>query len=135
MIIFRCSVLLTALTLTACGSGQDDKICSTPPKRSTAIGVSTPTSIEQMAVTNGCIHNWAYRLASAPGSNREIADAVIGGCRDAIILESNLAVHEDTGKKTTQATEAAQFELSRKIYFDSALFHVVQARAGKCNIP
>ena len=135
MTIFRCNLVFVALALTACGSGQNDNICSTPPKRTVEIGSAARTSIEQMEVTNGCIHNWAYRLAPAPGSSREVAEAVVGGCRDAIIREANLMIKEDTGENADRESEAAQFESIRKTYFDSALFHVVQARAGRCNIP
>jgi hypothetical protein len=123
------------LLVTGCSSqsrfGQDDRICSIPLGPPPA---AAKNLYEQMAVTERCIHAWSYRLARAPGGNREIAEAALGGCRDAIIREANflLAVEK---QQVTFENEQAAFERLRRPYFDMALFHVVQARAGNCDIP
>jgi hypothetical protein len=88
-----------------------------------------------MGIAESCIHKWAYRLAPAPGTNREIADATVAGCRDAIMKEGNLMFKEQNGKDVDGNSEAAMFKLLRVRYADLALFHVVQARAGKCDVP
>lgn len=99
-----------ALALAGCGdkakSTADDKICLTPP----SIGQGD---------WRACIHTWAYRLAGAPDSSKVIAEAVIEGCRGAIEFNK--------GKEEFQQAKAQSFNL--------ALFHVVQARAGRCYIP
>ena len=141
MTTFRSSLILAMFVLAVGGCDvvqavkQDDRICSTPAKTDFSNAMIAKTSIEQMLVTESCVHKWAYRLARAQGSNRELADATLGGCRDALLMEGNLIIREQTGKDADSASEAVMFRKLQERYGDKALFNVVQARAGHCDIP
>jgi hypothetical protein len=95
----------------------------------------TKNSIEQMILAEDCVHRMSYKLAKAPGTNREIADAVIAGCRNVIIGEADLKVEEAKSREATGTEEREIFSLLRPRYYDQALFNVTSARAGKCKIP
>ena len=107
----RSALPLLVLALASCNS-PDDRICAKPPR--------LHLGQDQQAAAIDCIHRWAYRLAKADGPNREIANAVIGGCAENID-----ALMESTKQDPAKA----------RADFDSlALFYVVQARAGKCDV-
>jgi len=88
-----------------------------------------------------CIERMAYRLAGAPGSNSEVADAVMGGCTDLFrgVVAAQIAAAQTGGvpfSATSTANgldttaEGALFEDMRRL----ALFSVTQARAGHCDV-
>ena len=107
----RSALPFLVFALASCNS-SDDRICAKPPR--------LQLGQDQQTAAIGCIHRWAYRLAKADGPNREIANAVIGGCGEPIdrLLESS----EQNPTKIRADLETL------------ALFHVVQARAGECDI-
>jgi hypothetical protein len=135
MTIFRFKLLLAGACILSNCTGQSgkhsDRICTTPGPVTTEAAKNLG---EQMVITDRCVHAWSYRLARAPGSNREVAEAALGGCRLAIVYEAGFLVREEGGKLTAQ-TEAEAIDRLRKRYSEAALFHVVQARAGHCKIP
>jgi hypothetical protein len=66
-----------------------------------------------MGFAEGCVHRWAYRLAASKEPAEVVAKAVTeGACRLAV--------------SRTPFPD---------LYRGEALFHVVQARAGRCTIP
>jgi hypothetical protein len=113
----RLTAQVAALTLTACSagspSGPDDRICSTP-------AAQTP------GAWGTCVHRWSYKLAGSPDPARVVAEAAVTACADAIAYQVNEAAADERLELSTQITEAAP---------GIALFHVVQARAGRCEIP
>jgi hypothetical protein len=78
-----------------------------------------PAGADDYTNATSCIHRWAYRLARAAGPNREIAEAVEGGCTDAIDRWATMFPDEE--------------QRIREDFHALALFHVVQARAGDCD--
>jgi hypothetical protein len=127
------------MLLSGCGgaSVNNPKICTQPgtsylnPETKRADRGST----EQMVMNEDCIHAWAYRLGKAPGGNREIAEAVIEACSLGILYEANMRVQEQTGEKANKQSEALFAGELEERYIKTALFHVVQGRAGQCKIP
>jgi hypothetical protein len=140
MTTFRFSAALAAgCLLSACsnssGSGQNDKTCLTPPAVDTLEAVAAvKTPQDQATLTASCVHRWAYRLAKAEGPSNEIAKAVVGGCREAIDREGNLYLETSKDGMTMPQLERIRARLESK-YSELALFHVVQARAGNCDVP
>lgn len=107
----RNSLPLIILSLASCSS-PDDRICAKPPR--------LQLGLDLQSTATACVHRWAYRLAKADGPNREIASAVVSGCADSI----------DAFLASTK-----EGEVKAQTNFDGlALFHVVQARAGKCEV-
>ena len=125
MILARTVAISVTLALAACSNSpaQDDRICNTPGPIPTE---AANTFGEQMMAADRCFHAWAYRLAGAPGPNREITDAVYGACEDTIdrLVMLERKEFKNSNRDMWQAHFARQ-----------ALFHVVQARAGSCDIP
>ena len=136
MTIFRFSLAASfALLVAGCGVQSpkgDDRICATPPPLDLAAAAKVTKSWEQIELTDSCIHRWGYRLAKSPGTNRDIASAVLGACRDALLRESDLMFRENAGKAPSANDERAMMTELRDRYFETALFRVTQARAGKC---
>ncbi|QZD86164.1 hypothetical protein [Qipengyuania psychrotolerans] len=136
MIIFRYSlVFCAALFASSCNqiaSGGDDRICNAPTPIDLSAANKAQKSWQQMTLTENCIHRWGYRLAKSEGDNREIADAVVAACRDAILREGNMKFDEKSGTEPDAKDETLMFDDLRKSYGELALFRVVQARAGKC---
>ena len=94
MTTFRFSLVIAgAVALQGCSSklGDQDLICDPSPG---FIQDSAPTGDAQLAIAESCIHKWGYRLGRAPGTNDEIAKAVIGKCRKAIDRTLALKVNE-----------------------------------------
>ena len=123
---------------TACNqisAEQDDRICLNPTPLAVGAADNIEKSWEQMGLTTDCIHRWSYRLARSTGPNREIAEAALGGCRDAVLREGNMMFQESTGREPNAAEERSMYNALKEGYSEVALFHVVQARAGNCDIP
>ena len=135
----KATLLVLALSLSGCNFidflQEDNRYC-VPPKI-TALLPQSPTknSIEQMILAEDCVHRLAYKLARAPGSNREVADAVIGGCRNVILGEASLRFKETFSREANGKDEREVYAMLRPSYADQALFVVTSARAGKCMIP
>ncbi|MBO9518070.1 MAG: hypothetical protein J7493_08380 [Porphyrobacter sp.] len=114
----RYAVAVLLLALAGCDGAKDNRtsdnrICSTPPQ---------PVSGDW----NGCIHKWAYRLAVGDEASEIVAEAVVTACADAIAWQ----VNNEPENQRTMTLEAIN-RSAPKI----ALFRVVQARAGGCQIP
>ena len=137
MTIFRSKLIgFSTILLVACSQGKsaDDRICNTPSALDVAGASAASSPDEQATLTTSCVHRWAYRLAKAEGSHGEIASAVVGGCREAIDVEANLYLETSKDGLTTPELERIRRRLERE-YSEMALFHVVQARAGRCDVP
>lgn len=109
-------VLGLCLATSACGNPpkQDDRICL------------TPGLITKSGDWGTCIHLWSYRLARAPGTAREVADAVVAGCGGPMMEQVNAASQGERLQLLDDINRSAP---------ELALFHVVQARAGHCDFP
>ena len=69
-------------------------------------------------------------LFGASGSNREIADATIGACREALV-QLRLFRQKENSRASEKYTEEAWLKDEADLH-EAALFRVVQARAGNC---
>ena len=106
-----------ALILLAAGCAPhaakpDDRICSQPKQ---AAGDNNPGT---------CVQVFAYQFARAPGTAKQLADAVVFGCEN----ETREFVKKEQDKD-------AAFESLQKMELKLAEFSIVQARAGRCEIP
>lgn len=111
-----CGVLCLALALTGCEfDKQDDRICSHAP--------STIVPGDMQA----CVHKWAYRLARAPGTTSEIVEAALQACDDVALFNSR--------KLNDFQARDREYRQQLLLGRDQAAFRVVQARAGRCDIP
>ncbi len=150
------SFVAVALVLTACDRPEDDRICQTPVAENVAqewlkdIDTADPVDREfaRRRYLDNCMLKWAYRLAQSPDSAEIAAQAVIGACAGAVNhLNSTAAAAKRAdfaerypgippewssprdGRDVT--VQAYHYE----VYPQKALFHVVQARAGHCDVP
>jgi hypothetical protein len=115
--------LLIAFPLASCAKGEepDDRICLNAP------------SLVAQGDWGACIHKWAYRLAGSPDPAKIVAEATVAACADAIAWQVNNADVSEYGPNPE-----ARRELNDRIMAsapDLALYHVVQSRAGHCEIP
>lgn len=120
----RLGLCMVALAMFAGCDRQDDRICSTPAAINT---VAASSIAEKEAVADGCVHRWSYRLARSNEPASEVAKAVVGGCQEPI-----------GAWVTTRAIEDGQLTGDRALIERKeamARFHVVQARAGHCQVP
>ena len=121
MITFRfriAGILLVSLAGCTEKISDEDLICNQTPG---LIVSGATTADEQVGIAKQCIHKWAYRLGRAPGSNTEVAKAVIGACREAIDR-----IDEMNGRGTDHVEPS--------LYDEYALYRVIQGRAGNCSI-
>ena len=137
MITFRFSATLvaTAFVLTSCAKkmSDEDLICDPIPGLiGNPIAGQPINSSDQEAQVFSCIHKWGYRLGRAPGSNSEIAKAVLGRCRGGIDNFLDLKVKEGNASKQPFIADAWQGWEDR--FEESALLRVVEGRAGECSI-
>lgn len=112
------AVVLAALMCAGCNERQqtaraDDRICLTPPEQT-------------QGAWGSCLHRWAYRLARGPDSSRDIAEAVVTACADAVAFQVNAAAPNERVQLLADINRSAP---------GIAFYHVVQARAGHCDIP
>jgi hypothetical protein len=132
MTIFRSnSVLCLALLLCACSEkiSDEDLICRQSPGYIEEI---SSNSKEQRAVSEQCIHKWAYRFGRAPGSNAEIAKAVIAKCREGIRWIQTYKIRE--GFTTKHPFTDAMWQEDMRELEEYALIRVTEGRAGNCPI-
>jgi hypothetical protein len=87
------------------------------------------------AKVDACVGRWGMRLAKAPGSTREIAEATLGGCD--VAVESQTAAFAKEARADGQAV--AEYDESLKKFRamarEKAMFYVAVARAGNCPTP
>lgn len=109
--------LAGALLLGGCGGEQaaDNKICQTAP--------TTITPGDMMA----CVHKWSYRLARSSEPAPVVAKAVVQACND---VANYSADHVPAPSQKTEVY-AGQMAVGET----EAIFRVIQARAGHCDIP
>lgn len=113
----RALTFVLCSALVGCGNSEatgDDRICSNAP------------DIPVQGDWAGCIHRWSYRLAGSPDPARDVADAVVAACGDAIAWQINAAAEPEREGLASAIMDSAPKE---------ALFRVVQARAGNCGFP
>ena len=80
-----------------------------------------------------CVHKWAYRLAGSPDSAEVVAKAVTQACVNVIGQDAERAAVQVAGHPDEERRQAF-FDISMKVMEGQALFRVVQARAGHCDI-
>jgi len=136
---------LLAFQLAGC-SLPNEKICLTPPELDYRPGdPSDDGSVAaKLKKASTCAHRWAYKLAGSPDPAEIVADAVMGARRDTL-LPLTLARYEMAQEYNEESPDTVLSEhigrevpLGQDVYDDlraAALFHVVQARAGKCSVP
>ncbi|HEX7820945.1 MAG TPA: hypothetical protein VF463_10040 [Sphingobium sp.] len=103
--------LMMLPVLASCGQANE-RICETP--------IASPA----VGDWQGCVHRWAYRLASAPGSSAQVAQAVVAGCEDAVYA----SIKPDDNNGHPGELMADLLATAQR----QALFRVTQARAGHC---
>jgi len=110
------SIALVALALAGCQQAQkaDDRICLTAPSE------IAPGDMK------ACVHKWAYRLARSSDPAETVAKAVVAACNDV----ANAAV-----EKLGTVNQVERYEGTVRLAETDALFRVVQARAGHCEVP
>ena len=109
------NVLVASLLLAACARepGQNNKICLKPPTQASG----------EWGV---CLHSMAYKLARSPDPATVVAKASVAGCAERIAEQINKAKVADRQALAEAIDGSAE---------GIALFYVVQARAGKCDVP
>lgn len=145
----RAAVMVPLLALFGCDSIQaNSKICTTPAALNVSANAMTEAAdkiddpIYQKQMLEQCVHRWAYRLAPSGDPAPVAAEAVLAAC-DEVLFRATFAAEQraqsrnepndvfdvQTGQSVNRYAGATE-EMRRK-----ALFHVVQARAGKCVVP
>jgi hypothetical protein len=122
------------MALAASGCAKEaSNICITPPTLAESVKEPHDTSGAKSRL-DGCVQRWATRLAGAPGSNTEIARAVVGGCLDSVdqLIVSQAIDQQKAGSPLSeqQELEWRKDDIAQAESF--ALFQVAVARAGKC---
>jgi hypothetical protein len=107
--------LVSVAILTGCGDalGPKDGICQTPP-------------LQKPGDWRACIHRRAYQLASSPGSAKQVADAVLIACADAVSRRMSDVPAGERDRALEEINSAAPGEARRR---------VEEARAGRCAAP
>ena len=131
---------LAAAGLAACEQGRKPVagICKAFPAAN-----AQPVATDGAAVTEDCLHRWAYTLAGGTDDAGSVADAVVAACSGPLSRWNQQALGAAaasgdqplqgqsllTGETVTPIAQHASFASDR------ALFYVVQARAGGCKPP
>jgi hypothetical protein len=112
------AAIATACLLASCNR-QNGSICETP-------GPPNPDDYKT------CLHRSAYKFAGSPGANPEIARAVVAQCDP----EISHRVMQDMINSTVRGVDWDSYDTQiRKDAEAEALMRVVQARAGRCEVP
>lgn len=132
--MMRVGLLFVAALFVMSCSPEDSRICSTP-------AAFDPSSVNGNTWINAqsCIHRWSYRLAVGKESPEQTAEAVVGGCYDAIdkwvntvvAVDGQIPDYRDPISGNVGDYRSKMFQEARTY----ALFYVVQARAGHCRVP
>ena len=117
---FRLKLYLGVATLlvSGCDNPANNRgICSDPPSLSRDMERFSKPSLSNadsaFGFATGCVHRWSYSLARSKEPAEVVSRAVVdGACRLAV----------------TRSGE-------RDYFLQQSLFHVVQARAGRCKVP
>lgn len=104
--------------------------CQQPNKADERICLTANATVSQ-GDWSACVHKWAYRLARSPDPAKVVAEAAVEACEDAIEWE----ITEGRIGKLGPAAKAALTQKLRETALKQALFRVVQARAGNCDVP
>lgn len=104
--------LIGSAVLAGCGapSGSSSSICESPP-------AIAPGDV------GACIHRRAYEMASRPGSAKEVADAVLISCADAVSYKM---------ASLPEGERDVELEKLNEVFPREAIRRVEQARAGNC---
>ena len=136
------SGLALVLLLAGCA---DDRVCTKPPSLDENIktfGASTPEAtsgaqsetVASRIAQEGCVHRWAYRLADADDPALIVARATLAVCETSPAWSS--AARARLYAQSNPNFDSASYRAwQREELSDLALFHVVQARAGRCRRP
>jgi len=131
--MWKVLVLVAALLVAGCDKIPDKRICSTPGQLDV-----TGANVGTWDGASSCLHRWSYRLAGSSEPSSQVAEAVVGGCYDAIDKwVTKVTDYGDTPPYRDPVTgrmgdyRSKMFQEARS----AALFYVVQARAGHCAIP
>lgn len=81
-----------------------------------------------------CVHDWAFRLAQSPDPAEVVAKAVTRACVNLIDQDAQRTAVKVAGHPD-EARRQAFFKISMEVMEGQALFRVIQARAGHCEIP
>ncbi len=109
---------LVSLLLSGCDNPPNNpRICSDPPSISREMerfsGPKVSSSDSAFGFATGCVHRWSYALARSKEPAEVVSRAVVDGA---------------CGLAVTRSGE-------RDYFLQQSLFHVVQARAGRCKVP
>jgi len=97
-----------------------------------------PVQLMGVEAVDDCLHRWGYTLAKSGDAADQVADAVVAACSAPLARWNQQSLGPGqpteapsilTGQPTNPMAEHANFAEGR------ALFYVVQARAGKCDVP
>ncbi len=110
--------LMLPYALAGCDRAPNNpKVCLEPPSLQSDLDSLGRNGIapeeRETGLANGCVHRWSYRLARSREPAEVVARAVVDGACE----------------ETVRRTDARAF------YLNKALYHVVQARAGRCKVP
>jgi len=136
------ALCLAALGLTACSDNRgrmaaNSKICADFKSGKTNPAALAGIPAEAQALDE-CVRRWAYSLASSRDDAEVVADAAASACSGALAKWNQQSLSQGsqpdalsltTGQPTNALAEHNNFAHSR------ALFHVVAARAGRCDAP
>lgn len=118
-------MLVAAIAVAGCDEGAEKRICSDAPTK------ITPGDVK------ACVHKWAYRLARSADPVSSVADAAVIACDGMLITraddEANSPAVQAAGDPDKVKVET--YNLWKNIGREEALFRVVQARAGNCELP
>lgn len=120
------TIVLSALLLSGCNQQLENQ------KADSRICTPAPTKAQGEMVN--CVRDWAFRLAHSPDPAEVVAKAAVRACvnvidEDAVRTAVQVAGHPDEARHQTF------FKISMDVMEGQALFRVVQARAGHCEIP
>ena len=139
--MLRLVMLASLVALTGCQrAANDQRICTTPvPLADFSAESKKPAALR----LDECVHRWSYRLAGSADPADTVAKAVLGACEtpfNQTVIDwpdDDLLQIKDREQRIA-AIRQAQTEgeaYLAKTYASKALFHVVQARAGRCTVP
>lgn len=119
------AVIGCVVLLLGCGRQADDRICSTAP--------SDVVPGDMVA----CAHKWAYRLARSDEPAVVVAKAVARACRDVAEYTADQAAKSPAVLAAGDPDEvrAQTYAGNLALGETEALFRVIQARSGNCDIP
>lgn len=131
------TLFLVVLGVVGC-TRQNDRICTVPTSYDGALkeffgSTGTAEVLAAREAAEACIHRWAYRLAGSPDPAAVVADTAFAGCDDipAVNVRSRMALARSNNMILDEETAEREAQRLKRL----ALFHVVQARAGHCDVP